>query len=510
MRLAIFPQDKLTGAKLFLGSFLVLLSAKGVARMLTWPLVGDASLMHYVVFLIQHGFAPYREIQEMNMPGAYFVDWSVMNTLGGGAIAWHIFDLAVIIAVFVAGILIARGYDVFAGIFACSLFAVIHLRDGMTQSGQRDLSIAALMLGAYCLFFSALRSGTKWQVFWSGLLACFAVLIKPVALPLALALLVLALVELHRREQATSRHILLWLGGGCVPLLALGIMLGHWHNCHAFFNTLSQLDPYHAEMARLPLRTLLSRLASQILPLVIGAIILLPVSLKLFRNWEYSALLAASLLGAFSYLIQGKGYSYQRYPFEIFALLIIGLFLTNALHQTGWPRWLAGTLLLYGCLVVAPVSAAKALRYNADQDDFGALLKQDIQSLGGAKLDRKVQCLDTYSGCVRVLYDLKLVQSTGFMYDEFLFGPERSGVIAASRDRFWQQLQTNPPDVFIVTDQAYPSLQTNLNKTDSWPLLADDLRQNYGVYVERHPTRRQSWEGDPYLPAAYRIYVRRR
>ena len=39
-----------------------------------WPLVGDASLMHYVVFLMDHGASPYRDIAEMNMPGSYLAE----------------------------------------------------------------------------------------------------------------------------------------------------------------------------------------------------------------------------------------------------------------------------------------------------------------------------------------------------------------------------------------------------------------------------------------------------
>ena len=39
----------------------------------SWPLTGDASLMHYVVFLMHHGKEPYRDIIDMNLPASYMV-----------------------------------------------------------------------------------------------------------------------------------------------------------------------------------------------------------------------------------------------------------------------------------------------------------------------------------------------------------------------------------------------------------------------------------------------------
>src|SRR5258708_26275788 len=57
-----------------------------------WPLVGDAALMHYTAFLADHGMVPYRDLLEMNAPGAWVPDWLVMHTLGGGARAWRVYD----------------------------------------------------------------------------------------------------------------------------------------------------------------------------------------------------------------------------------------------------------------------------------------------------------------------------------------------------------------------------------------------------------------------------------
>ena len=64
----------------------VLVGAVGTRR---WPLVGDAPLMHYVVFLMDHGKVPYRQIVDINMPGTYALEWAAIHGLGPGAAGWR-------------------------------------------------------------------------------------------------------------------------------------------------------------------------------------------------------------------------------------------------------------------------------------------------------------------------------------------------------------------------------------------------------------------------------------
>ncbi len=65
-----------------------------VVRTWHWPLVGDAPLMHYVVFLIGRGLVPYRDIVDINMPGTYAIEGLVIHLFSGGALAWRLFDLS--------------------------------------------------------------------------------------------------------------------------------------------------------------------------------------------------------------------------------------------------------------------------------------------------------------------------------------------------------------------------------------------------------------------------------
>ena len=42
-----------------------------------WPLVGDAALIHYIGFLIERGWAPYRDLGDMNMPGSFLIEMAM-------------------------------------------------------------------------------------------------------------------------------------------------------------------------------------------------------------------------------------------------------------------------------------------------------------------------------------------------------------------------------------------------------------------------------------------------
>ena len=127
-----------------------------------WPLLGDASLMHYVVFLTDHGFIPYRDIYDPNLPGTYAVEWLAVHTLGPGDFAWRIYDFLLAAAATAAMCLIAGPGSRLAGLFAGALFFLLHGRDGIAELGQRDLLMTVLLLASTAAFTGALpRAGSR-------------------------------------------------------------------------------------------------------------------------------------------------------------------------------------------------------------------------------------------------------------------------------------------------------------------------------------------------------------
>src|ERR1700761_2877145 len=130
-----------------------------------WKQVNDPAQIHYAVFLMDHGMSPYRDILEFNMPGIYLTNWTVMHTLGGGSVAWRIFDFGLAGVAAWGMIAIAQPYDWLGGVLGAAMFVLFHGKDGAGQEGQRDLIIAVLLLCACWFLFQAFRKGKPALVF---------------------------------------------------------------------------------------------------------------------------------------------------------------------------------------------------------------------------------------------------------------------------------------------------------------------------------------------------------
>jgi hypothetical protein len=215
---------------------------------------------------MQHGFAPYRTILDLNQPGTYAVEAAVMAVLGKGALAWRIFDLLLLALIAFAMAVICRPHGRFPALFAAVTFALIHARDGLIQLGQRDLLMAALLASAYALLFTLLRSQRPRRYSLSisaGLCLGAAASIKPDSLLLAPLLLPFIAYTLYRQHRPFRLHLALACTGVLLPLLASLLFLLHRHALYAFLALMFQLAPYHASLWRLPSSILLHAAAVQ-------------------------------------------------------------------------------------------------------------------------------------------------------------------------------------------------------------------------------------------------------
>lgn len=492
-------------------AFLALLSCACllIVRTSHWPLVGDASLMHYVVFLMHRGMAPYRDIVDINMPGSYFVAWLAMHVFGTGAVALRIFDFCLIAAAGAAMIAIARPYGWFGGFFAASLLLILHIRDGVDQSGQRDLTAAVLLLIACAFFFHAMRGGRAWTMVLCGLCLGVAATIKPTVALFAIVVLVMLVVECKRDRRPAAAQIGYGLLGFLLPWVAMFFFLLRERAVHAFWSTLTGLVPYHASIERLPARYFVGHsISSTLLPLA-GLCVIAGWASKNWRNRELTMLWLGFAVGIFSLAAQGKGYPYHRYPAEAFLLLLAGINFCAALKNPGILRVVGIVGLGLGAFALAPISTAKAMHYEAGSPEFIEVLQTDLTRLGGKKLSGEVQCMDTTAGCINTLYDMRLVQDTGFLYDCYLFIPQPSPVQQKLRQRFWAAIESKPPEVFVVTDQLCVSRPSNYAKLDQWPQFRGYLDSDYYLYAQRRPNRPVRWWSHAGRPFGYRIYLRK-
>jgi hypothetical protein len=174
-----------------------------------------------------------------------------------------------------------------------------------------------------------------------------------------------------------------------------------------------------------------------------------------------------------------------------------------ATRVAGFPRKLAYAGLIFGA-IVAGLFTGRASTRNWDQS-YGNALQRDLTTLGGPSLSGSVQCITMSPECATALYRMHLVQSTGLVYDYYIFGPSKNRAIAYVRQRFWNQFVANPPRVIILGRWLYPERADDYSKLNRWPAFRSYLNQHYTLVAERSftPPKRGL------LGYGYRMYVLR-
>jgi hypothetical protein len=464
--------------------------------------------MHYVVFLLDRGAVPYRDIAEINMPGSYLIEWLVVHILGGGPFAWRIFDLSLGGIAIAAMTVITLPLDWFAGFWAGSLLLLVHGRDGILQLGQRDLTLSVCLLAGYAFLFWSIRRESPPLALVFGVLVGFAATIKPTMLLLGPVSLLLICMELRGKGKTLQKFLLYGTAGWLLPGVCAVLFLWREGALPAFFAMTSTMLAYHASLARRTIGYLLLHSFSPLMPLV--AIWLVIVALRRVSfTWKKMHLWVGLAFGLSSYLLQAKGYSYQRYPFLAFLLLLMAIDFAATLRERGVARLLGIAGLVFGGLFLAPVSAAMAARYDYGNLGMVAELESDLKGLGSAKLSGGVQCVDSIAGCTNVLYRMKLPESSYVFYDEFLFGPDSVHAVEQNREKFWSDIQRSPPEVIIISDRLFPNGPDDYQKLSRWPQFNAYLEDEYALYIQRSPGQLTHWGGRPEAPAGYRIYLKR-
>ena len=482
---------------------------------LRWPLIGDASLMHYVAFLMDHGRAPYREIFDINFPGAYLPDWLVMHTLGPGDLAWRVYDLLASCVIALAMFSIAGRRNIFAVAWASMIFVLIHGRDGLEQSGQRDFTVAMLLMVGVAALLRGVGRRTMWMVALFGACIGAAAMIKPTAY----LLLLLVFVGQRGSEKIAWRSVVTAFGASLLPVAITLLWLLRHHALAAFLSAMQDLASYHG-LGRRPIRFLLQHSFSPILELV-GVWLLLVIARKIWARGfseealpvERRVLSVAAILCLITYVVQGKGYPYHRYSLLVFVLLAIALDLSAMLKEARVWRMTALGVFLASSILIGPISAMLIGRYEWRAPGIDESVAEDLRELskelGESDLSNHVQCLDMVSGCVNALYDLRVVQSTRFVSDEFLFHAADMPPVSRARKEFLKEVQDDPPQIFVVTDFLFPDGPGEYGKLKNWPQFTDWLEQRYSLVFQRPERAAVRIGGPKKIPAGYRIYVER-
>ncbi|HEY3988794.1 MAG TPA: hypothetical protein VGM02_05810 [Acidobacteriaceae bacterium] len=471
-----------------------------------WPMVWDAQVFHYTHFLIDNGFAPYRDIPDINMPGVYVLEGWAMQLFGGSDLGWRVYDFTLLAMLCAAMIVITLPYDWLAGLFAGVMFALLHANDGPWNSAERDEIMTVLIVVAYAFLFEGVRRRKAWLLLAFGLSLGMAATIKPTAAPLSMVLLGMAAWNLRKKGQPIAPYLSYSIAGGALAgATSLFFLLRH-HALHAFFDVAERVIPFYAGLEHSDLWTMLRFLPKKMELVMLPFALAVAFTQKQWKNWERYALLLGIGFGAFSYLAQGKGYDYHRYPFAAFLLLWMACELTLSMRAAGWRRWVGVAGLTAGVVLTLPLYLSHVDHFRADNDFMS--LQNDLASMGVSRLQHQVQCMDLVQGCYTALYHLKVVQSTGMIGDALFFATEKSPVVDYYRNQYWKELTSNPPAVIVLTNEWF-SHPSSFDKINQWPSFAAYLRDNYRLVVARNFSRQT---GRAYrtqeIDRAYRIYLR--
>jgi hypothetical protein len=510
----------LRGLQWVLAAVLALAVVVFVALTRHWPMVGDAALLHYSVFLIEHGWAPYRDVPDINMPGAYWATAAGMKLPWQPDVGWRIFDLGLVALAGCGYYVIARPYSRFAAFFATAMLLLVHGQDGVQQAGQRDLVIAVLLVLGSAALIEGMRRQEWSYVLPFGLATGLAATIKPTAAPLGLVLL--AMAALHqlgwraegserpkddRGRAAALRWVLAGLGSMCVGPLVMLVWLWRHHALDAWLQLQRILLPYYASLERRPFGFTLSHSLSPIAALVLLWLASIIVARPRWPTAERLLIAAATLLNLLALLAQGKALPYQRYPMLVFLLLLISLDLATSLRTSSKARCVAVAGLACGALIVAPLALLRVHRFDARPQEFDAMLAADLEHLGGRRLSGHVQCMDTIQDCLPTLFTLRWLPATTTLSDAELFGPAQKPAVQFMRQRFMYAAEANPPLVIVVVSGSFLDSTSGYSKLAAWPKFASWLAAHYTLIAERTPPHIVRWWSRPQPPAGYRLYV---
>jgi len=504
-----------------------------------WPLVGDASVMHYLSFLIERGWTPYRQLGDQQFPGAYLIELAGMHIFGTSSLGWRIYDFTLLGVATLAFFAVTRAasgaaaasprFQWFPGLFAACLFILIHGRDGFEQGGQRDFVMAVLLLAATAFLFAAVNRNWRWSSAVFGLLSGIAFSIKPTVLPLSLAQLLLGCYVCRQRQLRWLPHAL-----GAATALLVGpaisiVFLLREHAFAAFLAGFRGAVPYYASLAHRPLSYILVHSVSPVLLIVyiwIALQILLLITKRTrtpgLRDWERTTLLASALFALTDCILQARALPYYRYPLLAFLLPVMAIdfhrvlqdFLLHPVRRVSPVlrnsiSALAIAAISISGFIIAPTSAVLIHRYRWSETDFITSLEQNLTALGGPALSKHIQCIDSVSGCAAVFYRMRLEPVSGALADYVLFGPDSLPIVRQTRQQFAAGIFSHPPPVIVISSHLHLYSEENFKKLDRWPALENFLDTHYTLATEWHPTRPALWWSHPDTPASYRIYLLR-
>ena len=485
--------ERAAGVVLLVGASVV---AWFVWRSLSWPLVHDAPLMHYVAWRISQGAAPYRDLFDMNFPGVYVLHLLVVTGLGTGDLAWRLFDLGwLALTAATLGALVwpwGRGAAIGAGL----TFALYHLAGGAWQAGQRDFLLCVFLLGGALGVARWLESPpaarARASLACGGLALGAATTLKPHAVLLAAALAGLVVLRAWRDRGGVAAPLGVFVGGALaapaamLAWLAAAGALPAWRAI-----VLDYLIPLYSRLGRHTAWAIYR--PGTWIPLGAGVAISAASALAGGRFGARHAVAALGVLyGVAHFVGQGKGWEYHLYPLAAFAIVLLFAEMRSVLAR---PRRLAAVpllvcVLLTGVLLASKASVTSAAGWERDKAEQARRLAGELAGL--LTPGDTVQVLDTTGGGIHALLRLGVTEPTRFVYDFHFFHDPDHPTIRALRQELVRGLEARPPKVIVLFERGWPA--GGYERVDTFVALRERLARydlvrpgpGYRIYAQRH------------------------
>ncbi|HEY7665944.1 MAG TPA: hypothetical protein VH934_22730 [Xanthobacteraceae bacterium] len=427
-----------------------------------WPLVGDATIFHFIADQMRMGAVPYRDIIDVNMPLIYVIHAAVVAAGGMSDIAWRAFDLGA--AAMLAGliVLLVAPAGRAVALHAALIVLIMHLLLGPYSAGQRDflMSIPALAVALASAAAAENRGAprARLSLLLAGVFSVIAASIKPTGL-LLLGLPAAGTMGLRWREALSIAA-----GAAATGLLMLAT-LAAYGALDAFIGMMRGLMPAYAVLGSRPLPDILRDTLVWLAP-VAGLALAAALSLRAAKPPRVRVMIGLALFGLVHLIAQRKGWFYHIYPLAI-GLCCWGAWSLSALPTRRALASLAVTAAALALLVppaLTRVDTHPSLR-------AAAAMQQALQRR--LPPGTRVQALDADNGAFLAMARTGMRQATPHLqWFSLLLGAD------SVRRAFIAALADDPPAAILLTNSQWP-LPSGFEAADDWPEFAALLRSGY-------------------------------
>ena len=466
----------LAGALAVVGLVLLRLSV-------SWPLVHDAPILHYVAQRIAAGAVPYRDLFDMNQPGAYLVHLGVLRVAGAGDAAWRAFDVAWLAVTCAAAFAFARAWGSAAAVGAAALFGTYHVAGGAWQAGQRDFLLCVFLLGASAAMASWLEGrSARWGLAVAGALLGAGITLKPHASLFAAGVGAMMIHAAVRRRIAARALVTYVAGLGLAPAVVLAWLaarggLGAWRDI-----VLDYLLPLYSRLTR-PEDWGFWRVEVWF---ALGAAVLLSIGAGAWYgrfDWRRAIAVVGLAYGVFHFVGQRKGWEYHLYPLAAFAAVLAFSEVEALLSRR---RVVLGSLVALSLLATAATLARRGHDtvnpgWIREKEATVVSLVDDLERRRHA--DDTIQIFDTTEGGVHALLRLGARTPTRFIYDFHFFHDVGHPTIEGLRDELVRDLAARPPRFVVLFARGWPG--GGLDRFQRFSALAQFLETGYRTSVRR-------------------------